>query len=473
MAGLTVSGIGSGLNISGIVDSLVSAEQSRFAPKEQQASDIKTRISAYGRVRSSLGSLQDIARKLQTTANRTTRAETSDPTLLQVNAGTGAAAANYEISVNRSAQSSRWESGSMAGGVFSGGDGLLRVTRPSDGRTFSLRVTAGMSLSSLASALNTVRDDQSSSAELQSTGTKASVINVNGQQRLILEGSSGAQSDFDVRFTPDAGMASAAFAKVQTARDAEVAIKRNGVVLQDESRAPPDTVFRSANNTFNAVPGMTNVSFSIRRAVDAPADKPATLTVLTSADQDALKTQLRELVSQVNSTLSTLKTNQKKGGQLESETTPIRLIANVRNVLGAMKEGNSLSAIGLSFNKDGVMAFDEARFSTAVEAAPSITARMLGDAGATGAGVAKELVAVLGDAMGVSGVLSTRTESLNRQTEQIDRNRVRFQDSIDKLRKRLTLQFTALDTTVANLQQSAGTIVQRLSVLQTPTGTNR
>ncbi len=471
MAGLSVQGIGSGLNITGIVDSLVSAEQTRFAPKEQQAAEIKTRISAYGRVKTSLTSLQDIARKLQTLANKTTRAETSDAALLQVNASAGAAAANYEISVNRSAQSSRWESSSMSGGTFSGGDGFLKVTRPSDGKTYSLRVTAGMSLSSLATALNTTKDDQGATAELQSTGTKASVITVNGAQRLVMEGSTGAMSDFNVEFTPDAPATSSLFTKVQTSRDAEVSVKRNGVQLTDDTQTPAATTFRSATNTFNAVPGMTNVSFAIRRAVDAAPDKPATLTVFTSADQEGIKTSLRDLVREVNSSIATLKNNQKKGGQLESETTPIRLVSAIRTALSGVKDGNTLSSIGLSFSKEGTMSFDETRFNTATQDDPSITARMLGDSGMTGSGVAKDLMNAISDALGTSGMLGTRTDSLSRQGEQIDRDRVRFQDGITKLRKRLLAQFTALDSTVANLQQSSGAIAQRLSTLQNTTQT--
>jgi flagellar hook-associated protein 2 len=484
MAGLTVSGLGSGLDVKGIVDSLVASERTRFEPKEAQASEVKTRLSAYGRIRTSLTNLQDVAKRLQTLANKVTRAETSDASLLQVNASNGASAANYEVTVNRSAQSSRFESQTLLASSVKPATGANNsVSVRMGGVDFkSANITDTDDLRAVADKINSAQAVDASGnptgESLSSKGFKASVISVNGGVKLVFEGPTGAANDFavtvnegggdeglnasgSVTAADNTGLSQILFAgsDVQKARDASVSIKRNGLALTAEPITRP-------TNTFNDVPGMTNVSFSIRKAVDAPAEKPASLTVFTSPDNEGIKTALRDLVRETNATMASLKNNQKKGGQLESETTPVRLMSAIRTALGSAKEGLTLNSLGLSFSKEGTLSLDEARFNQAIQDDPLMAGKLFGDVNLTTSGIAKDLDEMIKATVGESGLLSTRTESLNRQSSAIDRDRTRFEESIARLRKRLTSQFAALDTTVANLQQSQGAVVQRLTALQ-------
>jgi flagellar hook-associated protein 2 len=486
MAGLTVSGLGSGLDVKGIVDSLVASERTRFQPKEAQATEVKTRLSAYGRVRTSLTNLQDVAKRLQTLANKVTRAETSDASLLQVNASNGASAANYEITVNRSAQSSRFESRTLTASSVKPAIGAANTVsvRLGDVDFKSSNITDADDLRVVADKINSAQaldvSGNPTGESLSSKGFKASVIAVNGGVKLVFEGPTGAVNDFSmtvneggsdegtvasgsITAADNTGLSQILFAgrDVQKARDASVSIKRNGVELSAEPITRP-------TNTFSDVPGMTNVSFSIRKAVDAAADKPVSLTVFTSPDNEGLKTALRDLVRETNATLASLKNNQKKGGQLESETTPVRLMSSIRNAMGASKDGLNLNSLGLSFSKEGVLSLDETRFNQAVQDDPLAAGKLFGDGNLSSTGLAKDLDEFIKTAVGESGLLSARTDSLNRQSASIDRDRDRFEDSITRLRKRLTSQFAALDTTVANLQQSQGAVVQRLTALQQP-----
>ena len=468
MAGITVSGLGSGLDVKGIVDTLVSAEKTRFAPKEQKATDVRTRLSAYSRVKTSLTNLQDVAKRIQTLANKTTRAEVTDISLLTVNATPGAAAANYELTINKSAQAKRLESQTFAASSLALGAGSVGIRL--GGSDFSADISSTDDLRAVAEKINASTD--ASGASLSSKGFKASVITANSGVKLVLEGPSGAANDFTLSINEgstsdatsnadDSGLSRLAFGvkTAQDARDASVSIKRNGSELG---------TFTSAGNTFGAeITGITNVSFSIKKTVDAPAEKPATLTVSTVPDNDGIKTALKDLVREVNGTLASLKNNQKKGGQLESETTPVRLMASIRNVLASSKDGSTLNSLGLSFSKEGVLSLNESAFDQAVQDNPLLTNALLGDAASnSGSGIAKELGAMLKQATGTEGLLSTRTESLNRVASQIDKDRTRFDDSIAKLRKRLTAQFASLDSTVAQLQQSSGVVAQRLASLQ-------
>ena len=468
MAGITVSGLGSGLDVKGIVDTLVSAEQTRFSPKEQKAADVKTRLSAYSRVKTSLSNLQDVAKRIQTLANKTTRADVTDASLFTVNATSGAAAANYELTINKSAQAKRLESQTFAASSLSLGAGSVGLRL--GGSDFSANILGSDDLRTVVDKINASTD--ASGVSLASTGFKASIITANSGVKVVLEGPSGAVNDFTLSInegtgsdptsnTDDSGLSRLAFGvkTAQDARDASVSIKRNGSDIG---------TFTNSSNTFGAdITGITNVSFSIKKTIDAPTEKPATLTVSTVPDNDGIKAALKDLVREVNATMATLKNNQKKGGQLESETTPVRLMASIRNVLASSKDGNTLNSLGLSFSKEGVLNLNESAFDQAVQGNPLLANSVFGDAASnSSSGIAKELAAMLAQATGTEGLLSTRAESLNRVASQIDKDRTRFDDSIVKLRKRLTAQFASLDTTVAQLQQSSGVVAQRLASLQ-------
>ena len=81
MANITSPGIGSGLDVSGIVSQLVALERKPIDKLEEVASTIQTRISAFGKVQSLYSTLRDAAAALgKSTLWQQTTATASDPT---------------------------------------------------------------------------------------------------------------------------------------------------------------------------------------------------------------------------------------------------------------------------------------------------------------------------------------------------------------------------------------------------------
>jgi flagellar hook-associated protein 2 len=106
MAGLSSAGIGSGLDVQGIIDKLMSAESSapRTALARKEAS-YQAKLSAYGALSGALGSIQSALGSLnnQSTFNAV-NATASDTTLFTASATSSAGVGNYSINVTKLAQ---------------------------------------------------------------------------------------------------------------------------------------------------------------------------------------------------------------------------------------------------------------------------------------------------------------------------------------------------------------------------------
>ncbi len=61
MASISSLGIGSGLDLNGLLDQLQEAERGKLAPIEQQLETQQTKISAYGQLQTALSAFQDAA----------------------------------------------------------------------------------------------------------------------------------------------------------------------------------------------------------------------------------------------------------------------------------------------------------------------------------------------------------------------------------------------------------------------------
>ncbi|NMT65248.1 flagellar filament capping protein FliD [Marinobacter orientalis] len=103
--------------------------------------------------------------------------------------------------------------------------------------------------------------------------------------------------------------------------------------------------------------------------------------------------------------------------------------------------------------------------------ASGLQARILGDAtGNRGSitfieGVAERTVNLVSGFVGADGALESRTESLNRDLEQIQENRVRLEERIESYRERLVSQFSAADSLISQLNSTRDYVTQQLAAL--------
>jgi flagellar hook-associated protein 2 len=103
--------------------------------------------------------------------------------------------------------------------------------------------------------------------------------------------------------------------------------------------------------------------------------------------------------------------------------------------------------------------------------ASGLQVRILGDqTGSRGSitfveGVAERTVDLVSSFVGADGAIESRTESLNRDLQQIQENRARLEERIAAYRERLVSQFTAADSLISQLNSTQDFVSQQLAAL--------
>ncbi|TYC58066.1 flagellar cap protein FliD [Marinobacter sp. BW6] len=80
-------------------------------------------------------------------------------------------------------------------------------------------------------------------------------------------------------------------------------------------------------------------------------------------------------------------------------------------------------------------------------------------------GVSERAVSAITNILGAEGALSSRTESLNRDLERIQEDRVRLDQRIQSYQERLVSQFSAADSLIAQLNSTRDYVSQQLAAL--------
>lgn len=80
-------------------------------------------------------------------------------------------------------------------------------------------------------------------------------------------------------------------------------------------------------------------------------------------------------------------------------------------------------------------------------------------------GIGEQAVNLVTDIVGADGILDAKTESLNRDLDRIEEERIRLEDRIQSYRERLVSQFTAADSLISQLNSTGNYLTQQLAAL--------
>ena len=94
MASITSLGVGSGLDLSGLLQDLATGEKQRLTPINNQISSYSSKFTAMGQIRSAVEGFQDAASALQSPDLFKSRAAESSNSSLGVSADKSAVAGN-------------------------------------------------------------------------------------------------------------------------------------------------------------------------------------------------------------------------------------------------------------------------------------------------------------------------------------------------------------------------------------------
>jgi flagellar hook-associated protein 2 len=119
-----------------------------------------------------------------------------------------------------------------------------------------------------------------------------------------------------------------------------------------------------------------------------------------------------------------------------------------------------LKALGVTLDKNGVMSFDSSAFDSTLATDPEAVTRQFGADGALTSALNKVITGQLDT---YTGSLTLRTNNLNDQIKDLQKQTDTLDDRMTKLSALYTKQFTAMETMVQQLQSNGSSLNDLLS----------
>lgn len=455
MSSITSTGIGSGLDVQGLVQQLVAAEgepqEARIARQEART---RAKLSAFGSLQSSLAEFRDKLETMTDAGKFLARTATSgNEELFTATNSSDAVPARYSVEVLQLAEAQKLASAAFADSEATVGTGTLTIDL--GGESFSIEVAEeGSSLAAIRDAINAAPDNP---------GVAASIVNAEAGSYLILSADeTGSDRTMTVtREGGDGGLDSLAYdpANGLTALT-EMTAARDARVLIDGLEVVSDS-----NTVAGAIDGVT---LSLIGAVEGE-----TAELRIENDEAAVRESLTEFVGSYNQLVDTF--DELTNFDSESGTAAaLQGDASLRGIREHIRREfsnavasvdlpfSTLSEIGIETQLDGKLSIDDAALSGVL--AEDFT--RLGQLFANpDDGIATRLFGIVDGALGSEGVFQTRTDGLNGQIERYGEQREALHERLASLETRLLRQFNALDALVGQLSATSNFLTEQLANL--------
>ncbi|MDH3747767.1 MAG: flagellar filament capping protein FliD [Gammaproteobacteria bacterium] len=454
MASIVSTGIGSGLDIAGIVQSLVAAEgqpvETRIGQQEVRA---QAKLSAFGSLKSALSDLRDKLATIKSPQEFLIRqAVSSNENFFTATAGTTALPASYALEVVQLAQAQKLTSGAFVDSDTVVGTGTLTVGVGAD--TMDLDITVdNNTLAGIRDAINTATDNP---------GVSATIVNADSGSYLILTGDkTGAANTITVtQAGGDGGLASLEYDPGQ------------GLASLTESSPAQDSLIRidglDIMNESNTITGaVQGVTISIFAESGGVAD-----VLSIENDETAVRALVGDFVESYNALMSTL--DSLTDYDAESDlAAPLLGDATVRGIRDQIRRELStpvtdldadfatLTDVGIETQLDGTLTINDDTLSTVL--ADDFV--RFGQLFSTTDGFGVRLHDLADSFLDSDGIIETRTKGIETQIEGLVDDRDSLNERLASLETRLLRQFNALDSLLATLSSTSNFLAQQLNNL--------
>ncbi len=393
--GITSAGIGSGLDVETIVTKLMTAEQGPLNSVTKQKTAVQSKVSAYGTLKSGLSTFQTALKALSDVSKFNTQTATSsDTTVVTATSNGKATIGSYSLLVRQLAQQQKVALPGVASAYTPVGTGTMTIsfgTYDSTGNTFTPNIDKSAKSLTITSANNTLSGirDAINAGDL---GVSASIVNDGQTNRLVITSKDSgvansikiSVNDSDSNNTDTTGLSQFAYDPTLTA-----GAGKNLSELQAAKSAIVDidgvTVTKSSNTVADALEGIT---------VNLLKIQPGTAVNLTvSKDQTTVEKSITDFVkafNDINTSIRNLTKYDPTGqasGVLLSDATARSISTQIRSTLSSALTSNgtinSLSQVGVSFQKDGSLTLDSNKLKTALQNNPDSIAGVFASVGKT------------------------------------------------------------------------------------------
>jgi flagellar hook-associated protein 2 len=447
MAGISLSGLASGLDTNSMITQIIAAESGGRTVIANQQTQAQARVAKLTAIQTKLASLQTATNSLSSVANwlPTQTTSSSDATIATATRTGGAAAGSYSVNVLGLASSSQKSFSYAAPGS---------ATTLTFGST-SVDLGAGATIDDAVSAIN---------------AKGGGVVAVNAQGKLVVSSTTtGAASAFSFSGGP------LTLDSERAGQDARYTIDGG-----PEQTSP-------SNAVAGAMPGI-DLTFSRTGSVGVTVGVPGPNT-------EALVTQMKAWVDAYNSTQTQIRTTTKEQpvknassatdlakGVLFGDTSLSQLAAGLRTSTAAPVSGlsgpiASLADLGISTGAatgssasinqdavDGKLVFDEAKFRAALTSDPSAVRTVLGATSGTN-GFAQQFNTVLTPATTAGVGIADRIEQHNTTVKRLTTNLTKFDDRLSSRESQLKRQFAAMESALNRSQTLQASLSAQLASL--------
>ncbi|ATR82387.1 flagellar hook protein FliD [Pseudomonas sp. HLS-6] len=450
----STAGIGSGLNISSIVEALVNSDTAaKQAQITRQTTNNKAYISGVGALKSALAAYQASMKKLNDStapAFNAYAATSANESVLKATASNTAVPGTYEVNVSQLATGSK-----VASRLYTTAEGGAATPIPKgdltieqNGKTYTVSIGDGATLQSVRDSINDA---------LAVNGISANIINEAGGSRLVL-GSTTTGAGSDIKVTGGATGISI---------DGTKPMATNGsgyisALAQDAKLTIDGLAVTSKSNTVeNAISGIT-------LDLVAVSSGAATTKVTVGANNDGLKASVQQFVDAYNTMVKavnalTATSTDADGntvlGSLTGDPTTRSLLADIRSELATIGSGDrltSLSQLGINTQKDGTLEFNGTKFTAAMndkKLGSEVQELFTGTNG-----VFERMNKAIDPYIKTDGVLTSRTNNLNALQKRLDQQQEDLDRRVELLTASLTKKYIAMDTVVGKLKAQANSI---------------
>ncbi|WP_449557514.1 flagellar filament capping protein FliD [Huaxiibacter chinensis] len=462
MASISTLGVGSGLKLGDILESLTAAEKAQLKPISNQQTSYTAKLSAYGTLKSALESFQTANTALSKGDLFTATTTAASTTAFSATTSGNAIAGRYTISVTHLAQAQtlttkNTQSDNRA--AIATADSTITIQQGGDKKPVTIDISAAnSSLTGIRDAINKA-----------DAGVSASIINVgNGKYRLsITSKETGIDNAMSISVTGDSNLqsfmgytgnkddVSNGMQESVTAQNA--ILKVNNVDIENSSNTISDALenitlnlndVTAGNQTLTITTDNTKATKAINdwvNAYNSLQDTFSSLTKYTAVDagSDTQNTSNGALLG--DSTLRTIQT------QLKSVLNNPLTSSNIK----------TLAQAGITTDPStGKLKVDDNKLSAAMKtSAAGIKDLLVGD-GKT-SGITTTFASNLTGWLSSTGIIQAAKDGVSKTLNNLTKQYNATSEKIDSMVARYKEQFTQLDVMMNSLNSTSSYLTQQ------------
>ena len=439
---ITVLGLGSGMDLQGLIDKLVKADSQPLLLAQAQKVQYQDYYQTFNKLESGLMTLMSDANKMITDFSTQT-ATVSDDSKAEVSISSNPVNDMHNITVNQLARGQTWISNSdISSKTDTIASGYGEFTYKIGDKEYTINLD-----NNVLSSTPTTAEQFVNAINNNGSGLQASLIYDGTGYKIILKTPEGTNNNLTIvknDTTLTFGDGNGNTTPAEDSQDATLTI--DGVDIT------------SHTNTLNDyIPGL---SIKLKDT--------GSFSVFISTDYSKLVEDMQTIVKDYNDVIDYIKKNNNYNDQTNVADAFFcnSTIENLQNRLSNLfissyntssnSNYHTLSDVGLSFDKDGTLEFDSSKFLSALQNDFKDVKKMLVES-STGAndGFLTKLHDMIFNMTSPNGSIELQKNYINNRIDSLDSQIKMIQKSLDQERVMLTLTFSKMDEYIGILKNQS------------------